>query len=254
MSDSTGRFCWHELMTSDLDGAKKFYSSLFGWGVVDSGLSDMVYAICNVEGDGIAGMMPLPEPLAQQKVPPHWMGYIYADDVDAAAKAVEKDGGTMHRAPADIPNVGRFAVMSDPQGAAFILFSALGNNAQPKPGTPGTFGWNELHANDAAKAMDFYSRHFGWQKDEAIPMGPMGVYQLFNRGGAPIGGMMNKAPEMPRPSWLFYVNVADMNAALERMKVAGGQLLNGPNPVPGGQIVAQCKDPQGAVFAMVGPA
>jgi predicted enzyme related to lactoylglutathione lyase len=107
-------------------------------------------------------------------------------------------------------------------------------------------------ADDWQKAFGFYSELFGWQKSDAMPMGEMGTYQMFSTGGQAIGGMFNKPPAVPAPYWLYYFNVGDIDVAVERVWANGGQILNGPMEVPGGHWIIQGKDPQGAMFALVG--
>jgi predicted enzyme related to lactoylglutathione lyase len=95
----------------------------------------------------------------------------------------------------------------------------------PATGSPGTIGWRELYASDWEKAFAFYSDMFGWKKDRAMDMGPMGIYQLFTTasGGAAIGGMFNKPKEVPVNFWLYYFNVEAIDAAVERVKANGGR-------------------------------
>jgi predicted enzyme related to lactoylglutathione lyase len=164
-------------------------------------------------------------------------------------------GGAIHRGPQDIPGIGRFAVAGDPQGAGFMLFQGTSSEAPPPTpaGSPGHVGWHELHAGDGQTAFAFYSGLFGWTKAEAMPMGDMGVYQIFAIDGTPAGGMMTKMPQSPAPFWLYYFNVEALDPAIERVKNGGGQIANGPMEVPGGSWIAQCFDPQGAMFAMVAP-
>jgi predicted enzyme related to lactoylglutathione lyase len=83
-------------------------------------------------------------------------------------------------------------------------------------------------------------------------MGPMGIYQIFSADGPPIGGMFNKPAAVPVSFWTYYFNVPAVEPAAERVKAGGGQIINGPMEVPGGSWIVQCKDPQGAVFALVG--
>jgi predicted enzyme related to lactoylglutathione lyase len=124
----------------------------------------------------------------------------------------------------------------------------------PPPGTPGLIGWHELHTTDLAGALAFYQGQFGWQKSQALDMGPAGVYQLFSMAGEQaVGGMLNRLPDMPRTCWLYYFNVAEIGAAISRVRDAGGTVLMGPREVPGGGWIAQCLDPQGAAFALWGP-
>jgi predicted enzyme related to lactoylglutathione lyase len=184
---------------------------------------------------------------------PRWSGYVVVDDVDAEVVRVQEAGGIVHAPPQDIPTVGRFAVVADPQGAPFKLITPMPREApSPVPaGTPGHVGWRELHTSDWPAAFAFYSGRFGWTKDRAFDMGPMGVYQIFAVDGEPAGGMMNSP--LPKPTWLFYVNVADIDAARTAIEAGGGSVTYGPSEVPGGALIVQASDPQGAMFAVVGP-
>jgi predicted enzyme related to lactoylglutathione lyase len=155
------------------------------------------------------------------------------------------------KAPADIPNVGRLAVLTDPQGATFALFTP-GAGAPPPGPQPaqGAFSWHELATTDVPGALRFYGELFGWRKGAGHDMGAMGVYQLFEHGGNQVGGMCNvQGPSTP-PSWLSYVLVADSNRAVAAAKAAGGRLLHGPMQVPGGSWIALLTDPQGGAFAV----
>lgn len=253
MDSTPSNFVWYELMTTDAPAAVAFYQQVIGWQGADAGMPDMAYTLLQVAGQSVAGLMALPADAAG--TPPCWTGYVAVADVDASAAAIANAGGAVHRAPDDIPGVGRFAVVADPQGAAFCLFKGSDGDAPPQPAanTPGTMGWHELYANDLDSAWAFYSSHFGWTKDSAIDMGPMGVYQLFAvaTGSPAIGGMMKRPPEMPQPAWLYYINVDAIDAAAARATAAGGRLVSGPMEVPGGSWIVQCLDPQGAMFAMV---
>ena len=255
MPTPPSNFVWYDLMTTDIKAAEDFYSGVVGWRAQDSGMTDQTYVILSAGETSVGGLMPLPAEARAAGAGPSWNGYVAVDDVDAFAERVKRAGGAVHRAPEDIPGVGRFAVVADPQGAAFLLFKGS-TDEQPKPaapGTPGHIGWRELHAGDGESAFAFYAGLFGWTKAEAMDMGPMGIYQLFAAGDAPIGGLMTKSEAMPRPFWLYYFNVDAIEAAVSRVKDKGGQVLNGPMEVPGGQWIVQCRDPQGAMFALVGP-
>lgn len=251
---ASNTFIWYELMTSDPAAATKFYADVLGMSGADSGVPGMKYTIVSAGGAPVGGIMEIPAEAKQMGAQPAWMGYVGVADVDAHAAKLEAAGGAIHHAPDDIPGVGRFAVVADPHGASFILFRGSSDEGPPAaaPDAPGHVGWRELHAGDGPAAFDFYAGLFGWTKDEAMDMGPMGVYQLFAAGGQAIGGMMTKTAETPAPHWLYYFNVEAVDAAIARVKAAGGQLLNGPMQVPGGSWIAQCMDPQGAMFAVVG--
>jgi predicted enzyme related to lactoylglutathione lyase len=182
------------------------------------------------------------------------MGYVGVDNVDATATAVSANGGTVQVLPTDIPNVGRFAVVADPAGAVFALLQPSNPDQQPVPDqeAPGRVGWHELYGADPASGFDFYARLFGWQKTDAMDMGEMGVYQMFGKGDAALGGMMKKPPEMPVACWGYYFNVGNIDQAAARVTAGGGQILQGPMEVPGGQFILQGMDPQGAAFALAG--
>ena len=255
MAATPSRFVWYELMTTDPAAARAFYTQVVGWQTADAGMPGMDYTLLSAASHQIGGLMALPPEASAAGVPPNWAGYVAVDDVDAKAAALQQAGGSVRRPPADIPGVGRFAVVADPYGAAFCLFKGnqQGPMTSPAAGTPGTVGWHELMAGALEPAWAFYSQLFGWTKADAIDMGPMGVYQLFTAGDAPIGGMMTRPPEMPVSAWLYYFNVDAIDAGVGRIQAAGGKVVNGPMAVPGGSWIVQASDPQGAMFALVAP-
>ena len=252
MSNDRGRFVWHDLMTTDPDAAQSFYTKLIGWGT-EAWDGPMPYTMWTNNGQSLGGVMTLPDEAKQAGAPPHWLGYIQTPDVDATVKAADENQGKVLAPAQDIPEVGRFAVLADPQGAAFAIFTPGGD--MPGGGEPqiGQYSWNELNTSDHENAWGFYEALFGWKKLDAMDMGEMGMYQMFTHEGGelPLGGMFNKPKEMPGPPfWLYYCRVDDVHKAVETVKELGGQVLNGPMEVPGGDHVAQCMDPQGAAFAL----
>ncbi|WP_417677470.1 VOC family protein [Roseibium sp.] len=254
-----GNFIWHELTTSDPAAAAKFYTKVTGWQAKDSGVPGVDYILFQVPGFdmGVAGMVKLMPENCNGNTPPSWSGYVAVDDVDAKAREFADNGGSVLTGPADIPDIGRFAVVADLHGAAISLFKPVMPEGpmppMPEPGTPGTFGWNELYADDGKEAFAFYSKRFGWQPDRTVDMGQMGTYQTFKLGGPGIGGIMTRMEHMPAPFWNYYVNVEAIDAAADRVKGAGGQVVNGPHEVPGGSWIVNCLDPQGAMFSLVAP-
>jgi uncharacterized protein len=254
MTTPRGKFIWYDVMTTDTKAAAKFYSDVIGWKAQEHPMADGgSYTIFSSGPAMVAGLMAIPEPMCAEGVPPCWSGYIGVDDVDADAERVKTAGGGIKRPPTDIPNVGRFAVASDPGGAVFLLFKP-NTEEEPKPVapmTPGHVGWHELYAADPEREFAFYARLFGWTKDRAHDMGPMGTYQTFATGGTPCGGMMKGCAQMPGPCWNYYIAVDSVAAAAERTTTRAGHVLHGPVEVPGGDWIAQARDPQGAAFAMV---
>ncbi|MFD2263177.1 VOC family protein [Lacibacterium aquatile] len=249
------KFVWYELLTTDTTAAADFYAKVVGWRAEQQTMTGMAYTILSMGEHPIGGLMALPEAAKAQGAPPGWMGYIAVDDVDAETKKVQSKGGKVYQPPVDIPNVGRFSVVADPQGAPFYLFK--GSNEPPPPYppmAPGNISWHELHAGDREPAFAFYADMFGWQKSDALDMGPeAGIYQLWSyNGGDAVGGMMTKMPTLPMPFWLYYIGVPDIDVAIETVKANGGTILFGPQEVPGDAWVINALDPQGAMFALVG--
>lgn len=254
MATTAHNFAWYELMTTDTAAAQAFYAKVVGWQVRDVAMPGMDYALFTVDEREISGVTPLPDEFRSSGAPPVWVGYVGVESVDASVDAVGRGGGTVHVPPTDIPGIGRFAMVGDPQGVGFALFTPQDppERAPVAPGTTGHIGWHELCTTDWPSAFDFYSGVFGWAKGDAVDIGPMGTYQLFTAGGIPIGGMFNQPDGHNAPFWLYYFNVGDIDAATTRLKEAGGTVLNGPMQVPGGDWIVQARDPQGALFALAG--
>lgn len=259
MTALQGRFVWYELMTTDTAAAARFYGDVVGWGAQDAGHPGFSYTLLTTGGVPQAGLMALADTGNPDRTQPAWIGSIAVDDVDAMTARVAAAGGTVHRDPADIPTVGRFSVVADPQGAAVVLYRPAPECAGAPPEgeaamAPGHIGWHELHAADGAAAFAFYADLFGWTVVEDMDMGPMGVYRIFApAGGTMCGGILTKTPEVPAPVWLYYFSVDDIDAAKGRVEAGGGTVAHGPHQVPGGIWILQCQDPQGGWFALVGP-
>ncbi len=253
MSENTGRFVWYDLMTTDPEAAQSFYTKLIGWGT-QAWEGPMPYTMWTNNETPLGGVMTLPDEAKQAGAPPHWLAYIEIPDVDETVAKAEANQGEVLAPAQDIPEVGRFAVIADPQGAMFAAFTHTGD-APAKAGPPeiGEFSWHELNTSDHDNAWGFYETLFGWKKLDAMDMGEMGMYQMFTEGGGeiPRGGMFNKPKEVSGPPfWLYFARVDDVDKSVEHVKALGGQVLNGPMEVPDGDRVAQCMDPQGAAFAL----
>ncbi|HEY5973768.1 MAG TPA: VOC family protein [Geobacteraceae bacterium] len=118
-----GVFSWSELLTTDPEGAKKFYTTLLGWTTELAPVEGMTYTLVKVGDEQIAGIMGLQ--CEASEMPPHWGVYITVDDVDATGRRAEELGGAVLMPPTDIPNVGRFALLRDPQGVTFSVITYL---------------------------------------------------------------------------------------------------------------------------------
>ncbi len=252
MTIPNGQFVWYEHLTHDAAAATAFYSHVVGWSAAPADVPGAPpYTLLSAGERPVAGLMKFPDGCGADS-DPAWVGYVSVDDVDAFAARVTAQGGALHVGPMDIPEVGRFAVVADPQGSVFALYkSACDGQSAPPMGAPGFAGWHELWAKDGAAAFAFYAGLFGWSKAEAFDM-PGGVYQLFATAREPTGGMMT-APATATTGWLFYFNVPALDAAMARVLEMGGKVEFGPEEVPGGMWIIQCRDPQGGEFALVAP-
>lgn len=251
MFSAKGKFAWYELMTSDTEAAARFYTDVVGWTTQElPGGEGHPYTTFNIGNVGMAGMLNLSGHNS-------WVGYIVVSDVDAHVEKIVEAGGKVFKPATDVPNMLRFAVVSDPQGAAIGIFTphpAMPSPQRPAPPTPGTIGWHELYTTDLDAGFDFYNRLFGWTKVTDMNMGPMGSYRIFDEGDhhqMGDGGMMTRPPHVPVSCWNFYFSVDSMEPAVDRVKAGGGKVLNGPMQVPGGSWIINGQDPQGAMFCLV---
>lgn len=261
MSNPPGSFIWYELMTTDPDAAAAFYGAVVGWtitGHADPAAGGIDYRhIVRSDGASNGGVLGLTREMCDGGARPCWLGYLSVTDVDAAVAAIVADGGRSMMPPFDI-EVGRIAMVADPQGLPFYVMAPI-----PPAGVKDAasdvwdreavqhVAWNELYTPDLEGAKAFYAKHFPFEFNEAMPMGPMGDYCFIDHAGHRIGAMMRKPEGVPMGLWNFYIRVADLDAAIEAVRAGGGQVLNGPMDVPGGDRIINGMDPQGAPFSLV---
>jgi predicted enzyme related to lactoylglutathione lyase len=183
---------------------------------------------------------------------PQWVAYIGTLDVDATVETAKRLGAKVAKEPETLPNAGRYAVLTDPNGATFGVHGSPG---EPRPETDpqeGEFCWHELATTvDPVDAFAFYKELFGWDDLGQHDMGSIGIYLLFGRNGKQLGGMFKKGDlGKPGPAyWVGYVRTKNVDKMADEVKAARGQVLNGPMAVPGGHRIAQFTDPHGAFFA-----
>jgi uncharacterized protein len=261
-----GDFIWYELMTPDADAAAKFYGSVLAWTIGDQPEYREIVAS---EGH-VGGMLPLTPEMLTGGATPRWVGYIHVENVDDAATSIEHGGGRVLKAAWDLPEAGRVAMVTDPGGVPFYVMKPKPPAGQPNAQSLafsydkkriGHCAWNELMTADPAAAWHFYGQRFGWVKDGEMDMGPLGKYEFIKHparakddvmGSGMVGAIMPLMPGAPAPAWSHYFRVADIDAAAEAIKANGGQVLRGPDEIPGGDFSLNAVDPQGAVFALVG--
>jgi predicted enzyme related to lactoylglutathione lyase len=252
MANAEGTPIWYELLTTDAEGAQRFYADVVGWSIAPSGMEGTGdYRILTApDGQGVGGLMTLPDGAPMK---PGWLCYIGVRDVDSMAEKIKSLGGSVHRGPEDIPGVGRFAMVADPQGMMFYIMR--GDSPQDPQAfhvtAPGHCGWNELVTSDHEAALAFYGEVFGWRNQETMPMGEMGEYCFIDHIGQRIGATMTAGAGWTTRS-TYYFNVPSIDAAVPKITSNGGTVTMGPHEVPGGMHIVMGIDPQGAAFALVG--
>lgn len=254
MVNPHGSFIWYELMTTDPQGATRFYGDVVGWTIGDPmPAGDVEYRMLGTGQDFSGGMLTLTQEMCDGGARPIWLGYVGVDDVDVALEKAVAAGATVQMDAFDTPGVGRMAMIADPQGVPIYLMrgaSDESSTAYQRHGL-GHVSWNELMTTDREAALRFYGEQFGYEKAGAMDMGPeMGEYSFIAHAGETVGAVMNKSPESPA-IWQFYIRVADVDAAADKVKAGGGQVLFGPMDVPTGERVLIGLDPQGASFGLV---
>ncbi len=248
-----GAISWPELSTSDPAAASEFYSSVCGWSTAVMPMPDGDYRVGQVEGGGVCGIMAQPRP----DTPIVWTLYVTVTDVHKSTKFAEELGATVFLPPMQVPSVGTFAGIMDPQGAAIMLITYDPDdqdNQSPeidfvKNGKHhGVFSWFELRTSDAEAALIFYGKLFGWESE--IDMTGMGPYHMISVGGVGIGGAVSPPMGGAPPHWGAYITVDDIDVAVKAVKASGGQVGMEPIEIGHGRI-AMIQDPQGARVSLV---
>jgi uncharacterized protein len=235
-----GKFVWHENYSGDPDATRQFYNQLLGWETEAWKPGEADYAMIR-SGDQVhGGIVQAPEGGS-----PGWLGSVLVEDVDETARKAEAAGGQIVAAPMDVPDIGRVAVLADPQGAVISAYAPAGDAPNPE----GTFVWDELHTSDPAAAADFYTEVFGWTT-QSMEMGEVGTYTIFKRAGdADVGGALT-APGGAPTQWVPYIATGDVDSTAARAKELGGTLIQEATDIPNMGRFALIQDPAGGTFGL----
>jgi predicted enzyme related to lactoylglutathione lyase len=255
-----GTFSYAELATSDADGAKEFYSALFGWEPEDVPVGDeMIYTMLRLGGKTVGALYK-----SEQAPHPAWMSYVTVEDADATAARAKEQGANVMTEPFDVMTFGRMAVLQDPTGAVFAAWQPKESIGAQLVNDPGAMSLNQLNTTDVAAAREFYGELFAW-RTEQVSSGEQEYWGLYN-GDNLNGGMMPMPDEQAQagvPShWIVYFTTTDLDESVAKIEELGGQILLPPLDIPGvssspdaepeagGGRIAVAHDPQGAVFAL----
>ena len=255
MANPEGTPIWYELLTNDAAASTAFYGEVIGWKVQPPRPGDeRGYRMIDTASSHIGGMMQLTEQMRSNGAKPTWLFYVGVDDVDATVKKVEAAGGTILMKAFDIPNVGRLAMIADPQGIPLYIMRGASNEESTvfDPSEMGKCNWNELATPDQAAANAFYATVFGWKYPDKLEMPGVGDYVFVAVGDTTVGATMTAPPGAPS-GWQFYFRTPDIDAAAERVNRAGGKVHAGPMDVPGGDRVIVASDEHGIPFGVIAP-
>ncbi len=264
MSCQQGAFIWYELLTTDPEAAGRFYNAVVGWKFGAAAPPDQpggidYRQINRADGGAAGGVLGLTGEMRAGGAAPVWLGYLQSANVDATVDAIVADGGRVQLPAFDLP-VGRIAMVTDPQGAPIYVMKPIPPVGQPDAKSdvfdtekPQHVRWNELMSSDPETSVAFYARHFGIAQEGDMPMGELGAYRFIQHSGEAIGAIMPLMPGAPMWVWTYYIGVDDIDRAVAAAKAGGGQIVNGPHEIPGGEFSCNGVDPQGAMFGLVGP-
>ena len=243
LATAVGKFVWHEHVSPDAKQAQDFYTQLFGWGTEVFKPGEIDYTMIESDGQMHGGFTKAREGAP----PPHWLSHVAVDDLDETIETAKSAGGTLAAGPFDISEVGRIAMVTDPQGAYVSLYQPEGDG----PAAEGVFVWDELGTTDVDGAQRFYEQVFGWTTNELGP--EYGGYRIFNRAETGIAGLMSVPDESIPPHWQPYVAVDDPDRTTANAIQLGGSALMEPMDVPNVGRIAVLRDPQGATLGIIRP-
>jgi uncharacterized protein len=248
MAYNNNAFCWHGVVSTDVETAKSFYGDVLGW-----------TAQTMTMGEDEATMFAAPDGVTRAHArlpgmdgePSHWDNYLRVDDVDASTAASAANGGSVLVPATDIPP-GRFSVVTSPSGAAFCLFHEADESATNAPDGEGSIHWVELHSTSLDADLVWLKATFGFEF-ETMEM-PQGAYHVLKSDGEMRGGATAQANEGAPSMWLTWIQLAGVDAAVERASAAGGNVLAPAFDVPEIGRMAILADPTGGVFGVITPA
>jgi hypothetical protein len=236
---------WVELQTPDVKSSGEFYTKLFGWEIDNLGPDAGGYAIFTKNGKYVAGLGPLTE------FPKGWIVHINVDNVDQTAATVQSAGGNLLSEPADVLDVGRMAMLSDPNGGCFTAWQPLRHKGADLVNEPGSFCWTELQTHDEERAKEFYTEVFGWTPATSESQGMS--YTEWKIGEKSVAGMM-KLPDDADPEirtfWLVYFMVEDPDAVADKAKRSGGSVFLEPFDIAAGRL-AVIGDPDASPLGII---
>lgn len=246
MAYRNNAFCWHGIITTDVEKAKAFYGEALGYSIVTAKMGDgeaTMVAAANIPRAHISA----PE---APGIPSHWDNYLRVDNVDATTKAAVSNGGKLVVPPTDIPP-GRFSVVTSPSGAMVSLFKEADDSATNAPAGPGSIHWTELHSTNLDADLKWLGETLG-VTSQKMPM-PNGDYFILNTEDGTLGGAMAQQQAGAPAFWLSWVQVDDVDETVKRVTRYGGKVLSPLMDVKEVGRMAVVADPTGGSFGVITP-
>lgn len=245
MTHPHGSFCFAELHTADIEGAKRFYGDLLGWTTVDSKVAG--YSLCQADGKDVAG-------LRRRPGPSRWIPFLSVPSAEAASGTALQAGAAIVAPPADTDGFARTAIVRDPAGGVVGLWEAKSHAGAALLDEPGSMWWAELLTREVPVAKTFYSNLAGWRAIDTLKYGIR--YSVFKLGEESMAGLLPIGADWGNVSayWQVLFAVDNCDARVERAKKAGGSLVFGPNDIPNAGRAGIVSDPSGARFVLMQPA
>jgi predicted enzyme related to lactoylglutathione lyase len=241
-----GKFVWYDLVTKDVETAKRFYGELFGWEYRSDPANDF-FTVIVLAGRPIAGII-LEDRVSDESGVARWYSSVSVVSVDKTVKTARDREATISIPPTDLPERGRYSVLRDPQGAALVLLRAAGGDpTDPAEFTAGSFLWTELWTRDAPAAVSFYEAVLGYTAE--FRGDEVRRYFVLSRGGEARAGLGQLPLVDADPLWLPYVAVRDVQTIVARVPDLGGEVLVRPEATQRGSA-AVIADPSGGVIAV----
>ena len=247
--------CWVDTWQEDPDTAARFYAGVFGWDVneVTPPGADTRYDMCRLGGSDVAAIGSPP----RTGMPPAWTTYVWVDDADAVAVSTAKAGGRLLAGPSDSLDGGRMAIVADPSGAAFGVWTPAAHRGAQRVNEPSAYAMSFLRTRDLERAKAFYGAVLGWTTE---PFGPMLLWRLPGYvGGVPdqpvspeVVAVLARAGDGEAAHWRVDFWIADADAAAARATELGGSVVGGPEDA-GPFREAVLADPAGATFSVSQP-
>jgi predicted enzyme related to lactoylglutathione lyase len=248
MTFPTGRFVWFEYAATDTAKAQGFFGELFGWKTQQMPSPDgkAAYTMIAVGDQSIGGYVPMKPEKA------HWLAHLQVANTEATAKQITSLGGKVVHGPTKMGEIGTYAVVADPFGAAFALWQPGKPEASDWKDQVGAFCWNELITPDPEKAVAFYKKIGGFASDSKMEMPGMGAYHVLETDGKPRAGVLK--PPMPEAplGWIPYVHVASADQSVAKAQKLGAQAFPAKD-IPNVGRFSIVKDPQGAHLGILQP-